>query len=305
MTVAGPGIDGGERGCPLCGGAFAPSFALGSSRLGYCRRCELGRLIPLPSEDELSALYESATYFSGSDDVGYAAYEADAPQRVRTFRAKLALLLRHGPVHALLDVGCGPGYLLLEAQRAGIRRAVGVDRNPRAVEHARRLGVEAHVGLINALPREPVFDAVAMLDLLEHVTDPLSFLEEVRARLRPGARVLIMTPNVRSILARVSGSRWVSFKVPEHVYYYSPRSLAALLRRTGFEVVTMRPSHQYATVAFGLDRLGRIAPRLARIANVVVRACRLHGGVVPVPNGCMDAVARVSIGHRQDVVDSG
>ena len=278
--------------CPLCGGSLAPRYRFGARWIVYCRACRLGRLAPLPTEEELGALYASERYFAGSDRAGYADYARDAPQFARTFRAKVRLLLRYGAVHDLLEIGCGPGYFLREAERAGVARAIGVDRNSWAVEQARASGLTAFVGSIEALPRERMFDAVVMLDLLEHVTDPPAFLAQVSARLRVGGRVLIMTPNIRSALARVSGERWVSFKIPEHVYYYSPRSIRRLLRAAGFEVISVRGAGQYVTVEFLLSRLRRLAPRLTAVLAAASRALRLNARVVWVTNGSIDVVAR-------------
>lgn len=278
--------------CVLCDRPFEPSYDFGAYRLGYCDGCELGRLLPMPSEHELAALYASPNYFQGTDATGYADYAENAPRFARTFRAKLGALLATGPVRALLEIGCGPGYFLAEARAAGIETIVGIDRSPWAAEHARARGFDVRVGELDVLPHDATFDAVVMLDLFEHITAPREFLLDVRARLAPGGRMLMMTPNVRSLLARVSGKRWVSFKVPEHVYYYGRRSLAALLDQTGFDVLAMRSSRQYVTLAFALDRAGRIAPALVRPITLLVDRLGLRDLVVSVPNGSLDVVAR-------------
>lgn len=279
--------------CALCGGAQATRYQLGSHRLLYCARCRLGQLSPLPTEDELRALYGSPGYFGGgADAVGYADYAADEPQHARSFRARLRWLLGHGPITDLLEIGCGPGLFLAEARRLGVANVVGVDPNPWAVEQARARGVEAYVGSVDAVDPSRRFDAVAMLDVLEHVVAPLPFLEAVRARLRPGARLLIMTPDIRSLLARLSGRRWVSLKVPEHVRYYSDRSVRLLLERAGFEVVALRPAGQYVTVAFFLSRLERLAPALARALRRAANALALDRRVVFLTNGSIDVIAR-------------
>jgi methyltransferase family protein len=278
--------------CLLCGGPQQHKYTFGGRAIVYCPACQFGQLTPLPSDGELAALYGSRQYFEGTDQVGYAAYSADAPQLARTFRAKLTELLRHGPVSDLLEIGCGPGYFLREARRAGIRNVVGIDRNPWGVQEARRNDLEAYVGSIAVLPRTRQFDAVVMLDLLEHITDPVAFLADVQARLRPRGRVFIMTPNIRSLLALISGRRWVSFKIPEHVYYYSPRSIRRLLERCGFEVVSCRGSGQYVTGAFLLDRLRRLAPGMTAGLDALARTFRVQGRVLFVTNGSIDVVAR-------------
>jgi len=278
--------------CALCRGPLVRRYTFGPRSVMYCRVCQLGQLAPMPTDEELAALYGSQQYFEGTDRVGYTDYHADAPQFVRTFRNKLQKLLSSGPVRDLLEVGCGPGYFLLEARHAGIAGVVGVDRNPWAIDEVRRHGLEAHVGSLDVLAADRTFDAVVMLDVLEHITEPVPFLAEIRRRLRPGGRVFIMTPNIRSLLAQVSGQRWVSFKIPEHVFYYSPHSIRLLLERCGFELLSACGTGQYVTVAFFLDRLRRLVPRLTAGLDAAARPLHLRDKVVFVTNGSIDVVAR-------------
>lgn len=277
--------------CRVCGAPTAPRFAFEPYVVVVCRNCGLGQLDPIPTADELDRLYSSADYFEGSDRSGYADYAEQRKVFAMTFRAKLQLLLRHGPVADLLEIGCGPGFFLEVAREAGVARAVGVDRNPWAIEIARRAGLDARVGSIEQFDESASFDAVAMLDVIEHIPDPAPFLAAVRRRLRPGGRLLIMTPNLCSTLARFSGRRWVSFKIPEHVLYFTPGSLARVLAQSGFRVLHVRGTGQYVTVAFFLDRLQRIAPRFVRVIAPPLRGLRALDRVIYIPNGSIDVVA--------------
>lgn len=299
MTDA-PATTSHDEPCLLCDRPQRAVYDLGTRALVYCASCQLAQLAPMPTEAELAALYGSQAYFTGTDAVGYADYAADAPQLTRTFRAKLDLLLRHGPVDDLLEIGCGPGLFLAEAVRAGVARVVGVDPNPWAVDEARRRGLEAHVGSVDAVAAARRFDAVVMLDVLEHVPAPFPFLDAVAARLRPGGRLLIMTPNIRSLLARVSGRRWVSLKAPERVRYYSPRSIRRLLTRSGFDVVSLRGARQYVTVAFFLDRLARLLPRIAAVSARLAAALGGERRVIFLTNGSIDVVARIRDACRKE-----
>jgi len=282
--------------CILCGAPQTVRHVFGAHRVAYCRACELAQLWPLPSAAELAALYASDAYWEGGDRVGYGDYARQAPQIRRSFRAKLAWLRRAGPVAALAEIGCGPGYLLEVARAAGVGETVGVDRSPWAVARARAAGLEVYEGSVEALPAGRSYDAVAMLDLLEHVPDPIPFLRAVADRLRPHGRLLIMVPNIRSLLARVSGRRWVSFKIPEHVVYYSPRSIRLVLARAGLEATAIRPAVQWVTAGFALERLGRLLPPLGRLRGPL-RALGLAERVLPVSNGSIDVLARVASDH--------
>jgi SAM-dependent methyltransferase len=277
----------------LCGARTRPKFSFGTVAVAYCDTCELGQLDPLPSAQEIAALYGSKQYFESDDGCGYADYEANREQFRRTFRLKLRRLLRHGAVRDLLEIGCGPGYFLQEARRSGVEDVVGVDLNPWAIEEVRKQQLAGEVGSIEVIPSERRFDAIVMLDVLEHVRDPAAFLAQLRTHLRPGGRLLIMTPNIRSLLARFSGQRWVSFKIPEHLYYYSPRSIRRLLESSGFDVLAIKGTGQYVTVAFFLDRLGRLLPGLGRMAAAAADKLGINERVVFVSNGSIDVVARM------------
>lgn len=282
-----------ESRCRLCQGPVAARYQFEQRWVVYCRRCRLGQLEPQPTPEELDSLYTSRSYFEGTDSVGYSDYLADSEQFSLTFREKATGLLRHGPIRDLAEIGCGPGQFLLEAARVGIENVVGVDYNPWAIDQVRQRGLSGYVGSIEALPADAQFDAIVMLDLLEHVTDPVEFLGNVRKRLRAGGRVLIMTPNIRSLLAMVSRKKWVSFKIPEHVFYYSPRSIRLLLEGAGFEVLSIRSAGQYVTVGFVLSRLARLLPHVTTLLDRVCRSLRLTEKIVFVTNGSIDVVARL------------
>lgn len=108
-----------------------------------------------------------------------------------------AALLPHA--ERLLDVGCGDGALcLLVGERA--RRRIGVDGALAALEKAEALGVSVQCANLDGahLPyRDGAFDAVACLDVLEHVLDPRHLLREMARLLRRGGVLVLTTPNIR------------------------------------------------------------------------------------------------------------
>ena len=75
-----------------------------------------------------------------------------------------------------------------------------------------------------------------------------------------GFILALTTPDPTSLLARLSGRSWVSFKIPEHVYYWSPATIRRVLT-PAFEVRELTSAGQYATAGFLLRRLLRLGPR--------------------------------------------
>lgn len=161
--------------------------------------------------------------------------------------ATLLRLLEAGPGDTrLLDVGCSSGAFLAAA--AGIGLAVeGVEPSPEAAESARRAGFKVYAGLLQeARFPDAAFDAVSLIEVLEHLREPLPLLAECRRILRPGGILMATTPNAASWTARAMGARWEVFSLTAmggHVSFFHPGSLRLLAQRAGFELARLETRH--------------------------------------------------------------
>jgi len=133
----------------------------------------------------------------------------------------------------VLDAGCGDGYgTALLAETAG--RAVGIDRSSETISIASSRYQRANLAyrvcdLTQIAGLGEKFDLVCNFQVIEHLSDPTPFLEQVRAVMAPGAQLIVTTPN-----------RLNSFvENPYHVHEYVADELADLLRRV-FRHVEMR-----------------------------------------------------------------
>jgi 2-polyprenyl-3-methyl-5-hydroxy-6-metoxy-1,4-benzoquinol methylase len=134
----------------------------------------------------------------------------------------------------LLDIGCATGDFLVAARQAGWQTQ-GVELSAYAVEVARRHGLDVRVGTLTEAHLPPAsFDAVTMLDVIEHLSDPLSELKEVHRVLRPGGIVCLETPNWQSIYRRLLRRRWAALQPRVHLVYFERRTATDLLERAGF-----------------------------------------------------------------------
>ena len=117
----------------------------------------------------------------------------------------------------LLDIGTGLGALVEEAQKLGYE-AEGVDHCEPLVQKARARGLRVHCKPVEELGAGGNFDVVTMLDVIEHVTEPLKLLATARRLLKPGGRLVVYTPNHRSaivLLARFLDKLGIGFAVKE------------------------------------------------------------------------------------------
>lgn len=148
------------------------------------------------------------------------------------------------PAGRLLDVGCGDGSLatLLNGKA---KLVLGVDGTWVSCRQARTRGVLAQCADLNGrLPyRDEAFDAIACLDVIEHVMDPRHLLREVGRLLRPRGVLVLTTPNIRfyPFIARLL----LTGKFPRtsgdprgydggHLHYFTFADVRQLLREAGF-----------------------------------------------------------------------
>jgi SAM-dependent methyltransferase len=150
----------------------------------------------------------------------------------------------------VLEVGCGEGYgtALLATRAAAV---IGVDYDAVTIAHCGRTYPQAHFVRANlaALPfASRSIDVVATLQVIEHVWNAGEFIRECRRVLRPGALLLVTTPN------RLTFSPGLDEPVnPFHVHEYVAAELTALLVRNGFTIESVLGLHAGPAIA-DLDR---------------------------------------------------
>ena len=150
-----------------------------------------------------------------------------------------ATLPPYGPQRSLgqgrlLDVGCGRGDLASNFARAGWQSS-GLDFAPAAVQSARAVGVDAHVGTIETAPwPDGTFDLIIMSHSLEHMADPALAVRRAYALLRDGGTLLVAVPNWDSWQRRAFKENWTPLDVPRHLTHFSPKSLRLAAAEAGF-----------------------------------------------------------------------
>lgn len=96
--------------------------------------------------------------------------------------------------------------------------------------------------------------AVVMIQVLDHLLEPLVALKDLRAKLRPDGKLLIVTHDESSILRRVFGPRWPAFCL-QHPQIYNPRSIKALVELAGYRLIEIKRTTNYFPVEFLLKNL--------------------------------------------------
>ena len=219
MTTTGAAAPAPPVACVICGGALELRYAGAAAgpdpsdfsptchRTGAhgdlyaCRECATVQQPSLPPAGDLHDLYREMA----DDD-----YLAEEAGRRATANWLLDHVARRAPSGRLLEVGCGHGLLLDEARRRGYE-TVGIELSAASAAHARdRLGLDVRdvplEDFVSARAERGRYDAVLLIDVLEHLDDPRTALEHCQALLAPGGVLVVVTPDpsTRVTLLRVS-----------------------------------------------------------------------------------------------------
>ena len=189
------------------------------------------------------------TWYEG-DDHAIALLRAEMPLKLAFVQERLAA---HGiePGARILDVACGGGLVSFPLADAGFD-VLGVDLAEGAIEAARQRAsasstVAFEVGDAYALEAEDAsFDAVLLLDMLEHVERPADVLVEAARVVRPGGLVIFNTFNSTPLawLLAVHGFKFVVRDAPDHIHVFdlflAPSVLAEMAADAGLAVEVIR-----------------------------------------------------------------
>jgi len=164
------------------------------------------------------------------------------PGGAREAEARSCYLGIASPGARLLDIGCGSGKSLERMRRLGWE-VMGTEVDPAAAATARSRGLEVMVGDVLDLELPlAYFDAITVEHVLEHALDPMALVARLRLLIRPGGRLVVMTPNVKSLGHRLFGADWFWLDPPRHITLFSQRSIEQLLRDAGVYTVDVKTS---------------------------------------------------------------
>ncbi|HEX3552707.1 MAG TPA: class I SAM-dependent methyltransferase [Thermoanaerobaculia bacterium] len=191
-----------------------------------------------------------------ADETGYfdREYFQLHPGKVKYLDYLVGLLRAHGvPGGRVLDVGAGYGFFLSALEKAGYE-ASGIEVSAHAVEQARRRtrGQIVEQGAEEPFPfPDGHFDAVTLLDVIEHLKDYAATLESCRRCLKPGGKLFVITLNAHSLARPLLGRRWAWYQDPTHVHMFTPRMLRAGLEGAGLAVETLITESNFCSVGEG------------------------------------------------------
>lgn len=205
-----------------------------------CQHCSLIFIDPIPEQSMLDIIYPKDYY----------AYCTHNYSRIiKTMRSRQLdgkaqkFLTKSGKKNIngikILEIGCGRGDLLLAFRRVNATVSLtGIDFSEESITNIKKLGFQGESGNITETNLGgQKFDLIICQQLLEHLHNPLIFLQKVRSWLAPDGVFILETPGVESIGRKIFKGCWGGYHIPRHLFLFSEGTLRMILNSYGFEVI--------------------------------------------------------------------
>lgn len=185
-------------------------------------------------------------------------YEAGRAERALQARKLLEIVLSEKPRGRLVDIGAGSGILVEQARLLGYE-AEGVEPSRWLQQQAASRGLPVHLGVFPHAAIERGIDVVTLVDVIEHVSNPVTILRQMCESMADNGIGLVVTPDVGSLAARLLGKRWWHFRFA-HIGYFDKKTLLSALRHAGLESIHIGRPTWYFPGDYLLKRVNHYLP---------------------------------------------
>ena len=211
--------------CILCN-SNSLSDLVGYEKAYLCKCSSCGFVFSkkIPSSEELDKFYKN-----------YGVNNYLSPLTIKRYNELLDRLEPFRKTNRILDVGCGIGYFLGEAKKRGWE-VYGTELSEESAKICSDKGISVQqVKIKEAQFGTEMFDVITSFEVIEHINNPQEELSVFKSILRKGGLVYITTPNFNSLLRYRLGSSYNIITYPEHLSYYTTRTLKKVFAISGFK----------------------------------------------------------------------
>lgn len=205
----------------------------------YNKEYDLLKTHPFPDLSVLPKYYESEDYISHTDGKRTFFEKIYHFVKKRAIKNKVKLINSyHKNKGTLLDVGCGTGDFLVEAQNQGWK-TTGYEPN----EAAKKLTNSKNVSTIDDLVSLSAnsFDVITLWHVLEHVPNLEEYIKNLKKLLKPSGTLIVAVPNYKSYDAIYYKRHWAAYDVPRHLWHFSKKSIKRLFSDVDMNLACVLP----------------------------------------------------------------
>ncbi|MFM2017391.1 MAG: Ubiquinone biosynthesis O-methyltransferase [Bacteroidota bacterium] len=216
--------------CLICSGDEFSSLQESWQHPHLVKCCNCGFIFfqRIPTETELEKHYG-----------GYPRNNALSEITVKRYNELLDKFEPYRKTGRLLDVGCGDGHFLAVAAKRGWK-VYGTEFTDEAVQTGTKNGAQVFKGRIQDFNLADDFDVITSFEVLEHICDLKEHTARINSLLRKGGLFYFTTPNINALSRRILGGKWTIIEYPEHLSYYTVKTIHLLLAQTGLRKISIQ-----------------------------------------------------------------
>ena len=222
--------------CQICGGLSSLALNKNDYRILKCKSCNHYFTELIISPEKVNEIYSDSYFYDGGD--GYSDYTLEGEmlvQRGEYYARKVGKYIIPGKV---LDVGAAAGFILKGFENMGWQ-GTGIEPNAKMVEYGRKnLGIDLRQGTLETVKPTSKLDLIVMIQVIAHLFDLKTSIENASDALKPGGYVLIETWNRSSLTAKLFGRNWHEYSPPSTLNFFSKKTLDILMSRFNFHKIS-------------------------------------------------------------------
>lgn len=268
-----------KKTCFLCDyqGEMQIKSSVENRNIFKCPNCSVQFMHPQTSEEELNQIYSNENYPTCSFDKGFE--NEIIKMKRKTFNNILNKVISYCKGGNILDIGCSSGILLEEAKLLGFN-PYGIEISEYASSIAKkRIGEDKiyNGSLENAPFKKNYFNLITMIDIIEHVRNPIDALLKAREYLNitinsnGGGYIMMTVPNTNSFTHNIMGKKWTQYKF-EHLFYFNKKNIEILANKTGFKIIYFKSALKTMTLKYMRDQFNvyKLFP-ITQLLNIINR----------------------------------
>jgi 2-polyprenyl-3-methyl-5-hydroxy-6-metoxy-1,4-benzoquinol methylase len=244
--------------CMLCGGGggtFINNLRDDAGRQAVrCNSCGHVQVYPLPEIDEDENYYKQN--YNEKQNYKTILHSNQSDEEIMYKYENLAVAQKDSVVgfipknSKILEIGSGYGWFVEKMRDGGYSIDGAEISQDRIYFCQKRSGIKLinHNFLLDKTPETMLkaYDAVCLFHVLEHIRNPVAFLNNIKECLKPDGTLLVEVPNFNDYNKKLSVAYNDFTYMYEHLSYFTPESLTFLLNKAGFKNVTIRGVQRYS-----------------------------------------------------------
>jgi 2-polyprenyl-3-methyl-5-hydroxy-6-metoxy-1,4-benzoquinol methylase len=241
---------------------------------GIVKKCRNCHLIFKSFENKIDSLYDdnyASTFFELKEYSG--------GHVVDFFKKIVKPAAKKSNTPTLLDIGSGMGVMLETAKNLGYD-ATGVELSKSLADDTIKRGYKVINKNVSEIPTSEKFDMITMMDIIEHLENPLGVMKTLKKLLNERGEVIVYTPNHDSLIVKISNMFYkLGVKSPienifacTHTCFFTTKTLKMTLEKAGYKITETRHFN------YDISRPGQKVSFIAKLGiNMIEKTGSLMG----------------------------